>query len=429
MNVVKKINPHFHEFVTDWSCKYYFLVGGYGSSKSYHVALKIILKLLRERRTCLVVREVFETIRNSCYDLFVSICADMGLDGVIKFTRSPMQMNFPNGSRILFRGLDRPEKLKSIVDVSLVWIEECAEVKYDGFKEILGRLRHPTLKLHVLLSTNPVARSNWTFKHFFERVGVSDEELYRRRIMRVGDVYYHHSIADDNLFLSAEYVAELDEMRTYDVDRYRVARLGRFGINGRRVLPQFETAPHEQIMSAVEQIPRRLKFTGCDFGFVTSYNAVVRCAVDSSRKWLYIYWEFYERELTDDVFADKLERLGLRSTREIIRCDSAEPKAIRYLQKRGFNAVAAHKWSGGSRHARLDNTRKIKRFKRTICSEACANAIRELEELTYALDRDGNIIEDEFNIDSHVLSALWYALDSYDVVDVKHKFSRSDFGL
>lgn len=29
VNVVKKINPHFHEFVTDWSCKFYFLVGGY----------------------------------------------------------------------------------------------------------------------------------------------------------------------------------------------------------------------------------------------------------------------------------------------------------------------------------------------------------------------------------------------------------------
>ena len=47
-------------------------------------------------------------------------------------------------------------------------VEECSEVKYDGFKELLGRLRHPTLKLHMILSTNPVSKGNWSYKHFFK---------------------------------------------------------------------------------------------------------------------------------------------------------------------------------------------------------------------------------------------------------------------
>lgn len=429
MNVAKKVNPHFREFVLDWQSKYYFLVGGYGSSKSYHIALKIILKLLEERRTCLVVRQVAETIRDSCFSLFVEIISSMDLEDVIKFTLSPMQIVFRNGSKIIFRGLDKVEKLKSINDISLVWIEECSEISRDAFNELQGRLRHPTLKLHVILSTNPVAKSNWTFKHFFERVKLDDNELYAKRIMRLGDVYLHHSLADDNFFLPEDYLATLDEMQSYDPDRYRIARLGRFGINGTRVLPQFEMMTHAEVMSAVENIPRKFKFTGMDFGFETSYNAVVRVAVDDENKFLYIYWEYYKNHMTDDETADALEKLGLRETREVIKADSAEPKAIRYYQKRGFNMVAAKKWNGGTRHARLDNTRKVKRFRKIFCSDACPNALREMGELIYKVDKDNEIIEDEFNIDAHCLSAVWYAIDAYDVVDIKNRFKRSDFGL
>lgn len=185
---------------------------------------------------------------------------------------------------------------------------------------------------------------------------------------------------------------------------------------------------HAEVIAAVEKIARRMKFTGLDWGFVTSYNAVVRVAVDEKNKWLYIYNEFYERGLTDDVFADKLEKLGYKSTREVIKCDSAEPKSIRYLQTRGFNAVATHKWSEGTRRAKLANVKKIKRFKRIIVSDACPNVCRELGELTYKLDRNAEIIEDEFNLDAHTLDATIYALDRYDVADVKH-LSKSDLGL
>lgn len=427
MNVEKEVNPHFEQFLFDWESKFYFLVGGYGSSKSYHVALKIVLKLLAEKRTALIVRDVYDTIRDSCFSLFREIAEEMELGAYITFTSSPMQMRFVNGSRILFRGLDKPAKLKSIHNVSLVWIEECSEIKYAGFKELLGRLRHPTLPLYMLLSTNPVSRSNWAYEHFFSGRGIDDKELYEKRVLRRSDVYYHHSVADDNLFLPPAYIEQLEEMKTYDADLYRVARLGQFGVNGRLVLPQFEVMAHADVMHAVEEIPRKYRRVGMDFGYEMSYNAVVRLAIDHERKWLYIYWEYYKNRMTDDETADELEEFV--TTRECIKADSAEPKAIRYYQKRGFNMVATHKWSGGTRHARLDNTRKTKRFQRIICSDACKNTVMELRELTYAVDRDDEIIPDEFNIDAHTFSAMWYALDDYDVVDLKHHFKKGDFGL
>ncbi|MGG1248491.1 PBSX family phage terminase large subunit [Bacillus spizizenii] len=417
---VKPVNPHFEDFLFDWNQKFQFLVGGYGSSKSYHVALKIVLKLLEEKRTVLVVREVYDTHRDSTFSLFDEIINDLEIDHIVRCVSSPMQIRFPNGGRIIFKGLDKPAKLKSINNVSLIWIEECSEVKYEGFKELLGRLRHPTLPLHMILSTNPVGEDNWTYKHFFKddrqkRFVLDDKELYEKRTVVINDTYYHHSTADDNLFLPGSYMKQLDEMKEYDPDLYRIARQGHFGVNGVRVLPQFEERPHEEVMTAIANINRPLKRIGMDFGFEESYNAVVRLAVDHEKKYLYIYWEYYKNGMTDDQTAEELSEFT--ETKELIKADSAEPKTIRYFQQQGFNMVGAHKYKG----SRLQYTKKIKRFKKIICSARCENTIYELKPLTYAKDKLGHIIEDEFTIDPHTLSAIWYALDDYEVTDLKEE--------
>lgn len=414
----KQVNPHFEDFLFDWNQKFQFLVGGYGSSKSYHIALKLILKLLKEKRTALVIREVYDTIRDSCFALLDEIIIDLGLEHRIKCIISPMQIRFPNGSKIIFKGMDKPVKLKSIHNVSIIWVEECSEVKYEGFKELIGRLRHPTLSLHMILSTNPVSKSNWCYKHFFideqnDIITLDDEELYEKRTVVVGDTYYHHSTADDNLFLPESYIEQLEEMKTYDPDLHRIARKGHFGVNGVVVFPQFEKRPHDEVMEAIKRIRNPIKRVGMDFGFEESYNAIVRLAVDHDEKILYIYWEYYKNKMTDDRTSEEIEEF--KKTRELIKADSAEPKTIQYFRQKGFNMRGAKKFQG----SRLQYTKKIKRFKKIICSDQCPNTIRELKNLTYAKDKSGNIIEDEFEIDPHTLSAIWYALDDYEVADLK----------
>ncbi|MGM0940350.1 MAG: PBSX family phage terminase large subunit [Bacillota bacterium] len=421
--IEKEVNPHFENFLFDWMQKFQLLVGGYGSSKSYHTALKIILKLVEERRTALVVREVYETHRESTYSLFEEIIEELDLSNKIKCTTSPLQVRFPNGSKIIFKGMDKPMKLKSINNVSLIWLEECSEIKYAGFKELIGRLRHPKLKLHMILTTNPVDEGNWTYSHFFIKnkgqdnqvIFLDDEELYEKRTVVVDDTYYHHSIADDNLFLPESYVQELEKTKVYDLDLYRVARKGRFGVSGTKVLPQFESMPHDQVMKEINAIYKPLYRNGMDFGFEDSYNALLRMAVDDKEKILYIYWEYYSNHKDDpEIFEDLKE---FAETKEKIKGDSAEPKTIYYLKKKGLNITGAYKAKG----SRLQNTKKMKRFRKIICSDNCPNTIRELRNLTYQKDKQGNTIYDKFNIDPHTFSAMWYGLDDYEVVDLKDK--------
>ena len=414
--VVFALNDHFYDFIDDWERKFYFLVGGYGSSKSYHVAVKLIKKLLQEKRKALIIREVFDTIRDSCFDLLEEVANAMGVEEYLTFTTNPMQVRFKNGSSIIFKGMDKPAKLKSLNGVSVVWIEECSEVKYEGFKEILGRLRHPTLSNHIILSTNPVSKSNWCYKYFFQDrknnvLILDDEELYRKRIMIVGNTYYHHSTVDDNFFVPASYVEQLDDLQIYDPDLYRVARKGRFGINGTLVFPQFEIQPQEKVLELMKAVKSPLEKNGMDFGFVTSYNAALRMLIDHEEKILYIYKEYYSRNKTDPEIAEDME-----DWKDIvIKADCAEPKAIKFYKQAGFRMKACKKFKG----SRSMYTKKVKRFKKIICSDACPNTIDELKELTFAVDKDGEIIEDEFNIDPHTLSAIWYGLDDYEVSNLK----------
>lgn len=441
MNITKSVNPRFEDFIFDWDYREYLCVGGYGSSKSYHIVLKLILKAIEEKRKILVVREVYDTIRESCFDLFLEILEDLDLlehnsnrkrSKKVRYKTSPMQLLFPNGSKVIFKGMDKPGKLKSINGVSIVWLEEASEVKYAGYKELKGRLRHPTLSLHFILSTNPVGTENWVYQHFFKRTNddgsitviLDDQKLYRKHTIVKNGVYYHHSVVDDNMFVPKEYVRTLDEMQSYDPDLYRVARLGQFGLNGIRVLPQFTVAQsHEAVMRAVQGIPGKFKFTGFDFGFETSYNAVVRMAVDDLEKVLYIYWEYYKNHMTDDKTAEELAELGLQD--EWIIADNADPKAIQYYRQTGFKIRGCHKWTG----SRLANTRKVKRFRKIVCSPNCINTIRELSTLTYAKDSKDNLKYDEFNIDPHTLSAIWYGLDNYTVADVKDELRNSRKGV
>ena len=77
-----------------------------------------------------------------------------------------------------------------------------------------------------------------------------------------------------------------------------------------------------------------------------------------------------------------------------------EPKTIQFYRQQGYNMYGAKKYIG----SRLQNTKKMKRFNKIICSPRCKNTIRELKDLTYKKDTKGNAIYDEFNIDPHTFN-------------------------
>lgn len=359
MDVNIKVADRFASFLTDWDYEQYLLIGGYGSGKSYNVVLKIILKLLEEKRKCLVVRKVYDTIRESCFDLFKEVLQKLDMlseqtnkkyarrDGKVVAVQSPMELRFPNGSRVIFRGMDSTEKVKSINGVSIVWIEECSELTFDAYTELLGRIREPSVSLHFILTCNPVGKWNWVYSTFFvktddegnEIITQDPEQFYRRRtlINKKNGIYYHHSVVDDNPFLPASYVNRLDSYKELDRQLWVVARWGRFGVDGTRVLPNFIVAKNaRQFKNKVNSIGSRFHFFGLDFGFEESYNALISCCVDDENKVLYIYDEIYMNHITDDRFSNRedVRRVAERAGRckKPICADSAKLLVLNHVE-------------------------------------------------------------------------------------------------
>lgn len=454
MKITKKISPAFEDFVFNWDYEQYLALGGYGSGKSYHIAFKIILKLLEGKRKALVVRQVFDTIQESCYDLFCEILDDMGLltsspyeyrknRNLVLALKSPLRFNFHNGSKVIFKGMDKPEKVKSINNVSIVWLEECSEINFAAYEELLGRIRTPNVSMHFILSCNPVGKENWVYRHFFrfinedgdEEVILDENRLYGLKCIVKNGTYYHHSLPTDNPWLPWQYLKRLDGLQKFDRHLYMVARWGRFGATGTRVLPQLVVATNAQsFRKAITELGPANQYFGFDFGFEESYNAVVSMAVDAKRGYLYIFDEIYINHVTDDKMAtldemltlkDKIDAMNAQGYQKQIVADNEDPKAITYYRQNGYAIRACRNKFAGSR---LSNTRKIKRFRKIIVSPKCKNTIRELQDLTYKKDAKGNVIYDQFNIDPHSFSAIWYALDTVTVADVKEKDFNSKAG-
>lgn len=408
---------HFEEYLFDWEHKTYLAIGSYGSGKSHETAIKIILKLLQEKRRAAVIREVYETHLESTYQLLQEVAEVIDPnERLIKFKKSPLSVEFHNGSKIIFKGLDKVEKMKGLQGVSIVWMEEASEIKYAGYKELMLRLRTRRQSLHIILTTNPVSKDNWIYQHFFEneeqkKVFIEEETFYSKRILKIDDMYIHHSTVDDNPFVPASYVAELDKMKLYDPDLYRVARKGRFGVLGQRVFNNVVVKPHSEVMEAIRRLHKPLYKNGLDFGFVTSYNAFVQIAIDHEKKILYIYNEYYKRGQSDKELADALETYK----KEIMTADSAEPKTIAYLQQRGFRVLGAKKGPGSV----LGGIKKLQRFYQIVISEDCPESKRDFTTLTFKKDKNDKIIEDEFNIDPHAVDATRYGIEDYDVATLK----------
>lgn len=409
------VNDHFYDYIFNWDKRFYMVVGSYGSSKSYNTALKLILKAVQEpNRKILVTRQVYRTLKESCYDLLKEIIYTLGLEKVCGFKTSPLSIEFNNGSRFIFVGLDDTAKLKSIHGVSIIWIEETVECSYAAFKELNGRLRTLDQSMHIVMSTNPVSTESWVYKHFFLDKQIADETLYDERILEMDDTYYHHSTVDDNVYVPESYVKQLDELKIHDPDLYRIARLGKFGQLGVKVYYNIYKEEHDKVMEQVNKTNLRDRLDGIDFGFSISYNAFVRCAIDRVENILYVYESFYNKDLINSELVELLK--PLKNGYHNLTADNARPELIEEIRRSGIRVFKTKKGKGSV----AEGIQKIKSFNKVVVSDRCEKVYQMMRDWTRAEDKNGVVQEDKFSFDNHFSDAIVYAIEEYRAIKYKH---------
>ena len=254
------------------------------------------------------------------------------------FKKSPLKIiNTKTNQQILFRGLDDPQKVKSLKApfgyFGLIWLEELAE--FDGIEEVrnvLQSLRRGGHYFQTFCSYNPPETSaNWV-NYEASVPQIVDGQLYR---------YVHRSDyrsvprdwLGNDFFKSAELLRQTNERA------YRHEYLGEVTGNGGSVFPN--VVEMEMSDAMISQFDNR-RF-GLDFGFALDPLHYSASHYDKKKRDLYIWDEINELDCTNirlaELLKDKKDDIGFN----YIMCDAAEPKSIAELDGLGVNVLPAQK--------------------------------------------------------------------------------------
>lgn len=397
--------PKFYPLLTDYSHRWEVYLGSAGSGKSYFITQKIIYRCLTEQVRVLVCRRYGTTIRNTCFSLFKDILNKWKLTPYVKIRETDFNIKFPNGSEIIFTGLDEETKLLSLNNIGVIFIEEAFEVPQAIVEQLNLRLRGKVENQQIMMAFNPISKNSWLFDFCNNP---PDSYLFT------------HSTYKDNPFLTAEYVASLEELYKRNPAKARVFCDGEWGVNpDGLVLTNWTTQDFNPLDLAAKGYEHR---AGMDLGWVDK-TAIIDSLYDRKNKTIYVFNEFYKSGCQLSELVDALKDMNLTKTKVYV--DAAEPRSIEYFRNNGINATACAKGKNSVKSGLMflqDN--------RIVVHPSCRNFINELENFSYIQSKlTGEWTEDTTHEYSHAIDACRYGYsDIYTQTKLK-TFDKSVLGL
>lgn len=399
------IPPHFHDLwraTKDTSILNVVAKGGRGSGKSSDTAIIISQLIMRYPVNALILRKIDNTLASSVYEQVKWAINEMGVSHLFQIKVSPMEIIYkPRGNKMIFRGAQNPERIKSLKDArfpfTIAWIEELAEFKTeDEVTTITNSLLRGELDdglfYKFFYSYNPPKRKqSWVNKKY-------------ETSFQPDNTFVHHSTYFNNPYIAKEFIKEAEGAKERNEMRYRWEYLGE--AIGSGVVPfnnlQIESIPQD-LYDTFDNIRNAI-----DFGYATDPLAFVRWHYDKKKRIIYAMDEYYGVQISNREFANWLHKKGYQS--DDIYADSAEPKSIAELKKehgiKRIKGVKKGKDSVEYGEQWLDDLQAI-----VIDPKRTPNIAREFENIDYQTDKDGNVkprLEDK---DNHTIDATRYALE------------------
>lgn len=395
-------NPLFLSELMNEMARVQIVYGGSSSGKSKFLAQRTLIDLMAGGRNYLCVRKFGNTIRTSTFNEIKKIIAEWNLSQLFAVKESDMDVECGNGYMAMFKGLDDVEKLKSITPqkgvITDVWIEEATETTEDDFKQLEKRLRGTTdaKPKRLTLSFNPILKTHWIFKRFFN--GWSDNVTLRRD----NGVMILKSTYRDNKFLAPDDVLAFEnEQDPYMRDVYRD---GKWGVLGDVIFKNIEVRDlkSDPIFETFD-----IFRNGLDFGFSIDPTAFNRMYYHRATKKLYIVNEWNQTGCTNDVIAERLKRIMAEG--ESVVCDSAEPKSIAELNNHSegkFSARGAYKGKDSVSHGI-----QWLQQQQIIIDSSLQSTINDFQGYHWKKDRYGERIPIPSDAFSHHPDAVRYACE------------------
>lgn len=378
---------------------HYDLAGGRGSTKSSFVSL-VVIRLITECEAhdinALVLRKVGNTIKDSVFAQYQWAIATLGVSDYWETKQNPPELIYkPTGQRIIFRGADKPLKLKSIKMaygyIGITHFEE--KDQFSGRKEIRtilqSTMRGGELFWNFESYNPPISRDNWANKDSAEERG--DRLCHRSTYLDV----------DHPEWLGEQFFTEAEHLKETNFRAYQHEYLGIPVGTGGNVFDNLDLRDiTDEEISHFDRI-----YQGVDWGWFPDPYAFIRVHYDSTREIIYVIDERYENKVTNENTAQWILEKGYNDV--YTTCDSAEPKSVADYRSLGVNAKEAIKGQGS-----VDYGMKWLQ-KRTIVIDKrrTPHAYQEFVNYEYEKNKDDEWLSNYPDANNHLIDALRYAME------------------
>ncbi len=219
-NAEKLFNPLFYK-IQKANTRFVVNYGGAASGKSVAQHQLELLMLPSADYDTLFVRKYAADIYDSSYSLLKDLAIKYQMYDLFNWAYGGQKrqiMYAKTNHRILFRGLDDPEKIKSIVGIKRIVIEEASQLEWEDFLELNRRVRGmPNIQIILLL--NPISKRHWI------KTKLVDGEAFK------GEVTVLKTTIDDNKFATEEDVKALDILKALgEENQWRIYRNAEWGV-------------------------------------------------------------------------------------------------------------------------------------------------------------------------------------------------------
>lgn len=395
------VAPSFHELhwdILEHKHTHYKLAGGRGSTKSSFISLEIILGMMQDpEANAIATRKVGRFLEESVFEQLRWAIEVLGVSDKWKVRFSPLGLSYiPFGNKIIFRGADDPQKIKSVKIKNgyfkYIWFEERSE--FDGPEEertILQSLMRGGTDYYVFYSWNPPKSINsW----------VNQDVLLERPDTIVSHTDYRTVPRD---WLGEQFFIEAEHLRDTKPKAYEHEYLGVATGTGGAV---FENVTVRAITD--EELSRfdRIK-NGLDFGYGADPLAYIKMHYNKTRKRLFLFGEIYAIKLGNTKAAREIRKLN--PLNHYITADSEEPRAIAALNELGLRVIGAKKGPGSVDYGMEFLSDELEEI--IIDPKRCPNAAREFTSYELEQDKDGNFKGSYPDKNNHTIDAVRYGIE------------------
>lgn len=376
--------------LTDYSHRFEIYKGSAGSGKSWFITQKLIYRALTEPGIRIMVcRRYATTIRQTAFALFKEVLDSWRIRQYVKIRETDFTITFPNGSEIIFSGLDEETKLLSLANISCIFVEEVYEVPQDIFEQLNLRMRGKSNGQQIIGAFNPISQDHWLYD--FCVVNPPSSFIFSETTYK------------DNPFLNEDYIQSLEELKFRNPQKYRVFALGEWGINtDGLVFRNWRKGEYDVQELAKKGWELRV---GMDLGFIDP-STIVSSMYNAETSTIYVFDSWSESGCQLDEIKKALEKREWINRHTKIYMDSADARAIDYFRRQGYNAVQCLKGPGSveSRITFLQNHEIV------VNEVSGQKLITELSNFSYIKDKKtGKYTEKTTHEYSHCIDGLGYA--------------------